>query len=163
MAAKGLDCIVWFETTDSFPFFKGVVAIIVSWILSPIPCGLASAGFFYLLRKFVLTSQDSFNRVFWISPVCLSLTLIIYIFFIIYKGAKGLGSNDASLSVAVIWALGAGIGIHLLIWPFYRWLGLLQIKNLKNMSLSLKHFKPFTLEEILKIKKWKRYKLMRKT
>ena len=122
LAAKGAGCIVWFETTDTFPYFTGVAAIVFSWILSPVLCGLASAGFFYLLRAFVLRSENSYNRVFMVWPVCLSLTLIIYIFFIIYKGAKGLGLNDTPLSIALIWAFGFGLGIHIFTWPFIKWL-----------------------------------------
>ena len=55
-------------------------------------------------------------------PICLSVTLIIYIFFIRYKGAKGLGLNDTKFEVALAWSFGFGIGIHIFTYPFVKWL-----------------------------------------
>lgn len=38
-------------------------------------------------------------------------------FFVVYKGASGLGLDDTSLSTAFAWALGLGVGIGLLMIP----------------------------------------------
>lgn len=38
-------------------------------------------------------------------------------FFIVYKGAKGLNLDDTSLSMAFAWALGLGVGCGLLMVP----------------------------------------------
>lgn len=38
-------------------------------------------------------------------------------FFIVYKGAKGLGLDDTSIGDAFAWAFGLGIGIGLLMVP----------------------------------------------
>lgn len=38
-------------------------------------------------------------------------------FFIVYKGAKGLNLDDTSLSMAFAWALGLGLGCGLLMVP----------------------------------------------
>ena len=39
------------------------------------------------------------------------------VFFIVYKGAKGLGLDDTTLSTAFAWAFGLGIGVGLLMVP----------------------------------------------
>ena len=39
------------------------------------------------------------------------------VFFIVYKGAKGLGLDDTTLSTAFAWAFGLGIGVGLLMIP----------------------------------------------
>lgn len=38
-------------------------------------------------------------------------TVLLTVFFIVYKGAKGLDLDETSLSTAFIWAFGLGIGM----------------------------------------------------
>ncbi|CAN0064289.1 unnamed protein product, partial [Chrysoparadoxa australica] len=50
-------------------------------------------------------------------PALVATTLIINIFFIIYKGGKGIGLDDTTLRDALLWAFGIGIGVGLLCIP----------------------------------------------
>lgn len=60
LAAKGADCVVWHQKSDDFPYVKGVSAIVVSWLLSPIFSGLISCFFFLTLRTLVLRRKNSY-------------------------------------------------------------------------------------------------------
>ena len=77
------------------------------------------AGFiYYITRLLVLRHKDSFKRVFASMPIYVGLTLLLNAFFIIYKGAKGLGLDKMDLSVAVGIAVGTGVFSGLLVIPF---------------------------------------------
>jgi sodium-dependent phosphate transporter len=47
MVARGSSCVVWSAKSDTFPYIKGVAAIVVSWLLSPIVSGGFSFVFFF--------------------------------------------------------------------------------------------------------------------
>ena len=34
IALAGPDCVIWYKTTDSFPYIGGVGGIIISWFIS---------------------------------------------------------------------------------------------------------------------------------
>ena len=114
MVARGSSCVVWSQSTDTFPFIKGVAAIVVSWLLSPIVSGGFAFVFFVILRTLVMRSQNSYARARLAFPVLLACTLIINIFFIVYKGAKFLNLADTPLSTAFAAAFGVGCGAGLL-------------------------------------------------
>jgi len=119
IAAKGADCVTWYEESDKFPFVKGVAAIVVSWFLSPLLSAAVGGFLFAAIRTFVLRHENSYVRSFWVYPVLLLCTLIVYIFFIIYKGASGLGLDDTSLNLALALSFGIGGGVTVLVSPFY--------------------------------------------
>ena len=48
MMARGSECVVWNAPNDTFPFVKGVSAIVVSWVLSPVASGICGAIFYGL-------------------------------------------------------------------------------------------------------------------
>ena len=53
MMSRGSECVVWNEpvdecTFDNFPCVKGVSAIVVSWVLSPVASGICGAIFYGL-------------------------------------------------------------------------------------------------------------------
>ncbi|CAM9960275.1 unnamed protein product [Scytosiphon promiscuus] len=110
MTYRGADCVVWYEKADLFPYLKGVSAIVASWVLSPVLSGVIAVFLFLFVRTFVLRSADSAKRAIILFPFLstTSVTLLKQIFFIVYKGAKGLGLDDTSLPMAFAWALGLG-------------------------------------------------------
>jgi len=113
MVARGSSCVIWYEKTSQFPYVKGVVAIIVSWFLSPIISALFAALLFVILRNFVLRSTNSFKRMHYVFPVLVACTFIVNTFFIVYKGAKFLKLDKTSVSTAcaVSFGIGGGMGI----------------------------------------------------
>jgi len=114
MVARGSSCVVWSAKSETFPYIKGVAAIVVSWLLSPIVSGGFSFVFFLTLRALVMRSQNSYARARLAFPVLLACTLIINIFFIVYKGAKFLELDDTPLSTAFAAAFGVGCGAGVL-------------------------------------------------
>src|SRR6056300_1918832 len=74
MIARGSSCVVWYAKTSQFPYVKGVLAIIVSWLLSPIISGGFAAALFFTLRTFILRSQESYKRVQYAFPIIVACT-----------------------------------------------------------------------------------------
>jgi sodium-dependent phosphate transporter len=113
MVARGSSCVTWIAKSQQFPYVKGVVAIIVSWLLSPIISGGFAAALFFTLRTFILRSQESYKRVQYAFPIIVACTFIINTFFIVYKGAKFLKLDDMPLwkACAISFGIGGGTGI----------------------------------------------------
>ncbi|CAB1100652.1 unnamed protein product [Ectocarpus sp. CCAP 1310/34] len=117
MTYRGADCVVWYEEADLFPYLKGVSAIVASWALSPLFSAVIAVALFLFMRTFVLRSPDAHKRAINVFPFLVTATIAVNVFFIVYKGAKGLGLDDTSLSTAFAWALGLGGGIGLAMIP----------------------------------------------
>lgn len=94
----GKDGVAWaIEDTSgkSFPPYKGVVPIILSWFISPILTGLASASIFVTTRQLVLRRENAYNLSYYVLPIMVLVTTWINIYFVFTKGAKKtLQSND---------------------------------------------------------------------
>ena len=108
IALKGVDCVIWYKPVDTFPFVGGVSGIILSWFLSPLFSAIFAAGLFYVLRIFVLRHEFETKRINWTYPLLIGTTMTVNTFFIIYKGAKGLGLHKTPVGVAVGTAFGVG-------------------------------------------------------
>jgi phosphate/sulfate permease len=65
IVAKGAGCVTWISDGDDDNLYlpKGVVAIILSWILSPFLSALIASGMFVTIRSLVLRAKDSFTKV----------------------------------------------------------------------------------------------------
>ena len=98
---KGPECVIWYKNTGEFPYIGGVSGIVLSWFISPILSGLLSMFLFYTTRALVLRKEFESNRLQYLYPSLIGITLLINTFFIIYKGAKGLGLADTPLEVAL--------------------------------------------------------------
>ncbi|KAF8276325.1 putative phosphate transporter [Trypanosoma cruzi] len=65
---------------------RGVVKILVSWLLAPPVAGAVTAGIFYLLRKHILTVKGrSFQNALWSLPYCLMFSLLIDLMFVVIE------------------------------------------------------------------------------
>jgi sodium-dependent phosphate transporter len=117
IALAGSDCVLWYKQTDNFPYVSGVLGIIMSWFISPIFSGIFSSGLFAILRHTVLRSQNSSKRLKLAFPILVGITLIINSFFIIYKGAKGLGLDSISAPLAVMISCGIGLLGSIITYP----------------------------------------------
>jgi len=104
IATVGSDCVIWFKQIETFPYIGGVGGIIMSWFLSPIFSGIISSIVYGLTRKFVLRHNYESKRLNYIYPILVGTTLLINSFFIIYKGAKGLGLHKIEAGEAIGWS-----------------------------------------------------------
>ena len=101
IALKGTSCVIWYKPLTTFPYVGGVSGIVLSWFLSPLFSAIFAAGLFYILRIFVLRHDFETKRINWTYPLLIGTTMTINTFFIIYKGAKGLGLHKTPVGVAV--------------------------------------------------------------
>ena len=108
IALKGAGCVIWYKPVTTFPYVGGVSGIILSWFLSPLFSAIFAAGLFYVLRIFVLRHEFETKRINWTYPLLIGTTMTINTFFIIYKGAKGLGLDKTPVGVAIGTAFGVG-------------------------------------------------------
>ena len=101
IALAGTDCVIWYKQVDSFPYVGGVIGIVMSWVISPLFSGLLSSLLFALVRSQVLRYSYESKRLNYIYPLLVGGTLVINSFFIIYKGAKGLGLHNIEAASAI--------------------------------------------------------------
>ena len=105
----GGECVIWYKYVDNFPYIGGVSGIVLSWFISPVFSAIISSSIFLSLRSFVLRKPYTSNHVIIFYPCLVSITLLINCFFIIYKGAKGIGLDKLSLLESIGYSLGISI------------------------------------------------------
>ena len=108
MVLKGTDCVIWYKPMDTFPYVGGVGGIVMSWFISPVFSGLIACFIFWVTRATVLRKSFDTKRINWAYPILIGSTMTINTFFIIYKGAKGLGLDKTPLGMAFGIAFGIG-------------------------------------------------------
>jgi len=109
MVTGGSNCVIWYKATDSFPWIGGVSGIVMSWFLSPIFSAMVASSIFYITRYTVLRKENSFDNSYKTFPIFVGATIAMNTFFIIYKGGKGIGLDELSVSSSLLIALLAGI------------------------------------------------------
>ena len=114
----GSDCVMWITYKDTFPYIGGVTGIILSWVVSPFFSAAIASSIYYITRTCVLRHDFNTNRIYCFYPILIGSTMTLNTFFIIYKGAKGLGLHNTSLKVACVWAFGIGGCSAFVILPF---------------------------------------------
>lgn len=125
IALGGSDCVIWYKPLDTFPFVGGVGGIVLSWFLSPLFSAMIASFVFQNLRIFVLRHDFNTKRINWTYPVLIGSTMTINAFFIIYKGAKGLGLHKTPIGIAIGSAFGIGFVFAVISIPF--------VPKIKNM------------------------------
>ena len=112
----GKDGVMWAKPDPkSFPPYKGVVPIILSWFVSPILTGLASALLFTTTRALVLRRPNSYKLSYFVLPPMVLLTTWINVYFVLTKGAKKSlqGADDwsesKSLWITSVVAIGSSV------------------------------------------------------
>jgi len=106
------DAIVWSESSDDFPYFKGISAVVASWFISPILSGILALILFFFVRLLVLRSSDSYSRAFIFFPILVFLTVFINVLFILTKGAKAFSEvKDMAFGTKVGISVGCGIAV----------------------------------------------------
>jgi len=84
---KGLDGVVWNKAVPDFPYVAGFVPIVISWISSPIVTALMSAGFYSLIKYFIIKSPHGVWRSIHVFPLIVFVTFFIESLFVLSKGA----------------------------------------------------------------------------
>lgn len=87
-AYRGKDAVIWISTGEGFKKLKGVVGVIISWVISPVLSAIIAVLFFLLVRTAVLRRADPFRNGLIFMPIFYGITLSIAVFFIVYKGDK---------------------------------------------------------------------------
>ena len=118
IALKGSNCVIWYKPVTTFPYVGGVSGIVLSWFLSPLFSAIFASILFGLLRKYVLRHDFNTKRINWTYPLLIGGTMTINTFFIIYKGAKGLGLDKTPIEIALPVAFGTGILSSICTIPF---------------------------------------------
>ena len=97
---------------------KSIGFIVLSWIVSPVAAGVL-AGLFFLFIKFVIMrSRNPLRFGYILLPILYGITIFINIFFIIYKGAPGLGLDKTPLWLGMVAAICSGLFVAgLVIFP----------------------------------------------
>ena len=108
LVLRGPSCVIWFETKETFPYVGGVGGIVLSWLISPLFSALISGSIFGMIRGYILRKENSFERGMWLFPIMVGSTVTLNTFYIVYKGAKGIGLDD--LSLVTVCAISFGIG-----------------------------------------------------
>ena len=132
MVIGGVDCVNWYEPSDSFPYVGGVAGIVLSWVISPVFSALFAMAFFAITRVAILRHPNSFERGIGSFPIFVGITVTLNIFLIIYKGAKGIGLDDIELWVALVSAFGGGLVIGLTMWPLLPYIKRGILKRIKK-------------------------------
>lgn len=136
MALKGPNCVIWYEPKETFPYIGGVSGIVLSWIVSPFFSAMISSLFFYVIRSFILRSKYSFDRTSFLFPIIVGGTITLNVFYIIYKGAKGLGLDETPLDMACIWSFGSGGVVGLMMIPLIPYLKNKIITNIETNAIN---------------------------
>ena len=138
---RGAEAVVWLSDGTGLDSLKGVVGVVISWVISPVLSGVLGVILFLIVRHTVLRTKNPVRNGFIFLPFFTTLTVAIIIFFIIYKGSPRLKLGDRfSVGEAVGIALGTGAVLSLLEWWFVvpllkRWIDRWEdreIQKLKN-------------------------------
>ncbi|KAL7537196.1 hypothetical protein ACHAXR_007652 [Thalassiosira sp. AJA248-18] len=104
IAAKGFESVIW-ET---------VALIFVSWAAAPLITGIFGAIFFWFIRRFVLRSNNPYQRSVGIYPITIFLAVGLDIFMVLYKAGK----NNAQIKewglkfqIPVAWGISAVLAV----------------------------------------------------
>lgn len=118
IAIKGPNCVIWYKPLNTFPFIGGVFGMIISWFLSPLLSGIISLTTFVAIRNLILRKKYEDKYIYYGFPILVGITIILNTFFIVYKGAKGIGLDKTPLEVVLGISFGMGLFSSLLVIPF---------------------------------------------
>jgi len=110
IAIKGANCVIWYKALDNFPFVGGVLGMVISWLISPLLSGIISSTIYLVIRTLILRKKYEDKYIYYAFPFLVAITILLNTFFIVYKGAKGIGLNNTSLEIV----LGVSFGMALL-------------------------------------------------
>ena len=80
IVARGFGAVQW----------KEIIKIIASWFVSPVISGAFTSLVFYIVRKWILRAENSFQNAFKFYPIIIGFTLFVLTYFMMNKGIPGL-------------------------------------------------------------------------
>lgn len=117
LAYRGRDAVVWISDGEGFGKLKGVVGVVISWIISPILSAIIAVAFFLIVRTLVLRRNNPYKMGLIFMPFFFAFAVGLTIFFIIYKGDKRFSLDDKlSIGEAFGIAIGAGVVVAAFVW-----------------------------------------------
>jgi hypothetical protein len=83
LAFGGTGAVQWARQDPcSFPPYRGIVPIVLSWTVSPVLTGAVAAAVFGLTRWLVLRRERAAKLAFWVLPPAVLVTVMINVFFV---------------------------------------------------------------------------------
>lgn len=121
LVSKGSDAVIWHDIDNSKDFpIKGISAVVISWIFSPVASGIVAAFFFFVVRAAILRHESSFDRAFLFFPILVLICVFINAFYVLDKGiAKqwdALTTEQSAWIAAIIGVVSCLIAIGVAIW-----------------------------------------------
>lgn len=115
LAYGGGSAVVWWPEGSGLERLKGVVGVIISWVVSPLLSAIIAVIFFLIVRHAVLRRSDPFAAGLLFMPLFYGFTMALAIFFVVYKGDKRFNlSEKLGTGGAIGVALGAGVAFAIL-------------------------------------------------
>ncbi|KAI0565835.1 Phosphate transporter [Gracilaria domingensis] len=115
LAFRGGSAVVWISSGSGFGKLKGLVGVILSWIISPVLSAILAIVMFLIVRTLVLRRKEPLKAGYLFMPLFYGITISVTIFFIIFKGDKRFGiKKKLSLGAAIGIAFGAGALVALI-------------------------------------------------
>ncbi|KAI0563978.1 Phosphate transporter [Gracilaria domingensis] len=115
IAYRGASTVNWWEGDSFKSKLKGVVGVILSWIISPLFSAIFAVIFFLVVRTLVLNRKDSFRKGLIFMPLFYGFTVALAVFFIIYKGDSRFDiAEDLGVGPCVGIALGSGAAVAII-------------------------------------------------
>jgi len=116
---SGKEGVLWLKedtSGKSFPPYKGIVPIVLSWFISPILTGLSSSAIFMTMRHLVLRRNNAYQLSYYVLPIFVLITTWVNVYFVLTKGAKkSLQIEDDWTQEKAIWITSvAAVGSSLL-------------------------------------------------
>lgn len=117
LAYRGGNAVIWIADGSGFDKLKGLVGVILSWIISPILSGIIAIVFFFVVRTTVLRRSNPYKAGLMFMPFFYGFAVALAIFFIIYKGDKRFKISDkVTVGEAVGIAFGAWGVVAVISW-----------------------------------------------
>lgn len=123
LVAKGPKAVQWDEITK----------VIASWFISPVLSGLLTVFIFWIVRKYILRSENSFKNAFRFYPIIIGFTLFVLAYFMMNKGIPQL---DLGLPWYLTILVALAIGVVLALVLTYTAVPYLKKKIEKEMKME---------------------------
>lgn len=88
VVSAGWDAVLWSAHQDTFPYLKGMSAICLSWVFSPVIAAGFAMILFFFIRLVVLRNKNSYQRSIWLLPFFTFGTFFLISYFVITKGGQ---------------------------------------------------------------------------
>lgn len=117
LAFRGTGAVIWLSSGSGLKRLKGMLGVILSWVVSPVLSGIFGVIIFLIVRTTVLRAANPYKNGFIFLPFFYAFTVAITIFFIIYKGSPNLNLDEkfTALEASGI-AIGGGLLVSLISW-----------------------------------------------